>query len=86
MNEKAASQMNDSWKKMVDEHAARVASMVEEMGRLEARGLEQARGALDEAQKLVRTSLDYQAQLTAEWRKLAVETTRRAAEMILPRA
>lgn len=76
----------ESWKKMLTEQGERMAAMYDEMGRLEAKGLEQARTAIDEATRLMKSALDYQSQLSAEWRRLALEATRRAAETLTPKA
>jgi hypothetical protein len=77
-----AQQTADGFKKLIDDQINRFGSMTEEMAKLEAKGLEQARSAVDEAAKLAKESLAYAGQLGAEWRKLAIEATRRAAEMM----
>ena len=85
VNEKVSAQgqqMKDAWNKMVTEQTDRIASMYDEISKLETKGFEQTRNAIEETNKLVRSSLEYQMQLTSEWRKLALETTRRAAEMM----
>ena len=75
-------QMKDAWNKMVTEQTDRIAAMYDEMAKLESKGFEQTRNAIEESTKLVRSSLEYQMQLAAEWRKLALDATRRAAEMM----
>lgn len=85
VNEKITAQsqqMKDTWNKMVTEQTDRIAAMYDEVAKLEAKGFEQTRAALEETTKLVRSSLEYQMQLAAEWRKLALEATKRAAEMM----
>jgi len=75
-------QMKDAWNKMVTEQSDRVAAMYDEVAKLETKGFEQTRTAIDETTKLVRSSIEYQMQLASEWRKLALDATRRAAEML----
>jgi hypothetical protein len=72
----------DAWNKMVNEQTDRIAAMCDEVAKLETKGFEQARQAIEETTKLVRTSLEYQMQLASEWRKLALDATRRAAEVM----
>ena len=85
VNEKTDAQgqpMKDAWNKMVSDQTDRLASMYDEVAKLEAKGFEQTRAAVDETTKLVRSTLEYQMQLAAEWRKLALDATRRAAEVM----
>ena len=85
VNEKISEQgqqMKDAWNKMVNEQTDRIAAMYDEVSKLETKGFEQTRAAIEESNKLMRSSLEYQMQLAGEWRKLALETTRRAAEMM----
>jgi hypothetical protein len=85
MAEKITSQTQqtvDGFKKIIDDQLQRANSFQDELGRLEQKGIEQARAAVDEAAKLAKESLTYAAQLGAEWRKMAIEATRRATEMM----
>lgn len=85
MNEKMTAQgqqMKDAWNKMVTEQTDKVAAMYDEVAKLETKGFEQTRAALEETTKLVRSSLEYQMQLAAEWRKLTLDMARRAAEVM----
>ena len=78
-------QATETFKKLMTEQNARIEKMTEELAKIEAKGLDQMRTAIEEATRLMKSSLDYQAQLSAEWRKMAVEATRRATEMMTPR-
>jgi len=85
MNEKVAQQgqqLREAWNKLVTEQTDKVAAMCDEIAKLETKGFEQTRAALEETTKLVRSSLEYQMPLAAEWRKLALDATRRAAEVM----
>lgn len=91
MAEKTASQVHnipfnptiaqDAWKKMSDDHFARIASFQEEVAKFETRSLEQARAAIDEMARLAKETLGYAGQLQAEWRRLGMEATRRTYDL-----
>jgi hypothetical protein len=76
----------DAWKKVVDDQIARMGSVYGEMAKMEGRGIEQMRTAVDEYSKMVKESLSYTMQYTAEWRRITLEGARRAAELMTPRA
>lgn len=61
-------------------------NLVDEMAKLEEKGMAQARAGIDEAAKLWKESLGYAAQLNAEWRRLSLEAVRRASELVSPRS
>ena len=85
LNEKVVAQgqqLKDAWNKMVTEQSDKVAAMYDELAKLETKGFDQTRAALEETTKLVKSTLEYQMQLAAEWRKLAIDATRRAAEVM----
>lgn len=82
-------QTADQWKKLVDEQIGRMTSSWEELARLEAKGAEQARSAIDELARLGKEYLAYSAQIGAEWRKLATDATKLVADRlsaVTPRA
>jgi hypothetical protein len=76
----------DEWKKAVEAQVTRVQAFNDELARFEQKGLEHMKTAIEESNKLARESMAYIAQLSAEWRKLALEATRRAADAMSPRA
>jgi hypothetical protein len=85
MSEKTVSQVRDAqnaWKKMVDEQIARTELMYGEVARLQEQGLEQTRHAVDEMAKLTKDSLNYFAQLSAEWRKLTLDAAKKSADFL----
>jgi hypothetical protein len=71
----------DAWKKMMGDHVARMEQVYAETARLQEQGLEQGRHAIDEMAKLSRDSIQYAADLSAEWRKLTIEATKKTAEL-----
>lgn len=86
MAEKTASQTQqaaaDQWKKIVEDQVARVQQLQDDLARFEQKGIEQMRTAVDESAKIAKESINYLSQLTAEWRKLSIDATRRAAELM----
>ncbi len=65
---------------MFDEQLKRFDAFQKELAKLEQKNLEQARAMIDESAKLMKETLDYQAKLSQEWRKLVVDSTRRATQ------
>jgi hypothetical protein len=89
MSEKAASQaqqIKDTWTKMVDDHVVRVTAAWDEVAKLEGKGLEQAQSAVAELATMQKETLAYFGQLSAEWRKLGLEATKRTADFFTARA
>lgn len=56
----------------------------DEYARLEAQGLTHGRAMLTEGARMAGESLGYASLLTAEWRKLSLEATRRTLEFFTP--
>ncbi len=84
MSESTTSQVREAqgaWKKLVDDHVARVETASAEVARWQEKALEQNRQAIDDFAKLGRDSLSYFGQLSASFYKLTLEATRKAAEM-----
>ena len=87
MSENKSSQVREAshaWKKMVDEQIARTELMYGEVARLQEQNLEQSRHAVDEMAKLTKDSLNYFAQLSAEWRKLTLDAAKKSADFLSP--
>ncbi|MDB4995890.1 MAG: hypothetical protein JWM74_3322 [Myxococcaceae bacterium] len=76
-------QFAGAFQKTWNDHVARVASIYEEVGKVEAKQVEQVTTAVDEMAKLTRETLSYTAQLAAEWRRLSLEATRKSTEMFM---
>ncbi len=71
---------------LVHEQIARTQKVMEELAGFEAVATQRARAAVSDLAKLTTDSLDYCAKLSAEWRKGAADTGRRAVEQMSPRA
>ena len=89
MSESKTSQVREAvtgaWQKMVDDGVARMELATAELTRVQEQALAQNRHAIDEMAKLSKDSIDYFGQLTAEWRKLTLDATRKTAELLTPR-
>ena len=70
------------WKKAWDDHVARVNAIFGEVNKLEQKNAEQFTNAVDEVAKMTRENLAYATQLTSEWRKVSLETTKKAASFV----
>jgi hypothetical protein len=64
------------FKTLADEHMARVEAVSDEIAKLQNKAFAQVQSATAEAIKLWTGSFEYGAQLSTEYRKLALEATR----------
>jgi hypothetical protein len=79
-----AQQIFDFWKKTLGEQVSLVESFYEELGKIQSNGIAQVTANLDGAAKIAKDSVTQGQQLVAQWRKLTVETARRAVDFITP--
>ena len=87
MSDTKNSQVRDGqqvWKKMVDEHVARVELACTEMGKAQEQALAQGQKAIDDMARLGKDNVAYLGQLSASFFKLTLEATRKAAELATP--
>jgi hypothetical protein len=69
------------WQKALGEQIDRWEGMLGQLGKLETKGFEQVCANIDEAARLAKESTAYANLLTAQWRKLAVDSTRHAIDL-----
>ena len=69
----------DMWRKMTDDSIARMSAFYAEVDKIEAKNVERAEAAVNEAAKLTKETLAYGTELAAQWRKLSLEAVQRAA-------
>lgn len=74
-------QMVGFWRKAFEDHVGRVATLSDEWGKMEGKGLEQANALVDEVAKMTKETCAYSGQLAAEWRKVMLEATKKSLEM-----
>jgi len=63
-----------------EEPVSRMTGLVEEMARLEGKALEQFRVGIEESARLAKETLAYFANLSAQLRKIALDSMRQGAE------
>jgi len=71
MAEKKSSQVHNG------EWVEKMESAWEQAASVERKAIEQANAAIEEGARLMKEALAWQAQINAEWRKLALESMRR---------
>jgi len=75
-------QFTGEWNKVVAEQVTRVEAGVTELAKLVAMTLAQAVTSLGEAGRIAKESATFIEKASAEWRKLFLDTTRRAAAIL----
>ena len=72
------------WKSEESEHAAFLESFYQELGKAQASAVAQFNANFDEAVRLGKQALEQGQQVVAQWRKLAIEAARKAADAAIP--
>ena len=75
----------DAFSQMMKDQIARTQSLMDELAVYEGVAMQRARTAVNDLAKLASDSIGYMAQLSAEWRKVALDAGRRATEAFGPR-
>jgi plasmid maintenance system antidote protein VapI len=70
----------ESVKKMFEEQSTRVGQMFDELGKAHGKWIEYGNTQIDEMSELMKTQFNYVNELAAGWRKLSLETAKKAAE------
>ncbi len=81
-----AQQFTQFLQKAVADQLAFVESFYEQLGKVQSNGIAQVNTNIDEATRLAKQSISQTEQLVSQWRKLVLETARRAQEAIAPPA
>lgn len=76
----------DAFATYAREHMARMETWMRELSTLEAAMVARARATTQQMAQLTQDTIDYVAQLSAEWRKLAIDVTKRASDIAMPKA
>ncbi len=71
----------DVWRTMMDAQRERFEQLAGEVERMEKERHDRTLSAIDEMSRLVKTGLDYQLQLGAQWREAAMEAARKGASL-----
>jgi len=72
--------------KLLAEQAARFEAAVEELGKLQSKGVAQMNQFVEGYTRVAQEQIAFAEQLGAEWRKLILAATRGAAEYFAPKA
>jgi hypothetical protein len=84
MAEKATVQnvVNGQFKKAADEQLERLNAAMDEAAKLQEKWVAQSLKQVDDAQELFKAGIKYWSDLSADVRKMTVEATKRAVEMV----
>ncbi len=77
-------QFSQFWQKAVSDQLEFIESFYDQLGKVQSNGLAQVNTNIDEATRLAKQSISQAEQLVSQWRKLVLETARRAQEAIAP--
>jgi hypothetical protein len=77
--------IKSEWQKIVSNQLAFVESAIGELAKLEAKAVAQVSTGFEEVGRYAKESLAYAERFGAEWRKQALEATKRAAEILTPK-
>ncbi len=72
----------DAWRSMMEAQRQRFETMVAELDRMERERHERALTALEDMSKLMKSTLEYQRELTTEWRKMGIEAAKKSVELV----
>jgi hypothetical protein len=75
----------EAFTQMMKDQIARTQGLMDELAVYEGVAMQRARTAVNDLAKLASDSIGYMAQLSAEWRKVALDAGRRATEAFGPR-
>ncbi|KAB2902082.1 MAG: hypothetical protein F9K40_07970 [Kofleriaceae bacterium] len=75
----------EAFTQMMRDQIARTQGLMDELAVYESVAMQRARTAVNDLAKLATDSIGYMAQLSAEWRKLALEAGRRATDAFAPK-
>jgi hypothetical protein len=78
---KSGGAASNPWTKAWIDPLERIEAIYDQVAKMQAASVEQARKNVDEAARLTKESIAYTEQLTAQWRALSFDAARRMAEM-----
>lgn len=90
MAEKTTSQSQQNqgqkaaFERAVEENVERIEAMFTDVQKLEKQTIEQASQAIDEGAKMMKEMLGYSLRLHEQWTKIALESSRRTAQLMVP--
>lgn len=73
-----------AFERAVEENVERMESMFTDVQKLEKQAIEQAQQVIDESAKMMKEMLGYSLRLHEQWTKIALESSRRTAQLMVP--
>lgn len=74
-----------AWRRAVGDHVARVQAVTDELARVEARGVAQARVLIDETARLSHATLTWSTHLSAAWHRMMSAAAQETLDAVTPR-
>jgi hypothetical protein len=71
----------DVFKKATDESLNRIAQMLDDATKMQAKFFEASTASIEESSELAKTSVKYVTELSNEWRRISLESTKKAMEL-----
>ena len=72
--------------RVMSEQASRFETAVNEMNKLQSKGLEQATALMESVSRAAKEQIAFAEQIGGEWRKLVQAATKNATELFAPKA
>jgi hypothetical protein len=72
----------DQWKKAIEDQTTRIESAQEEMATFERKQVEQMVRGAEEMARLFKEGINYNTQISEQWRKMSLEAMRRTTAMM----
>jgi len=76
----------DAWKKLTEDQMIGAATACDVFSEMRGDGVEQTRAMVDDLAQMSKATFAFATEMSDQWRKLSLETARRAAEMMSPKA
>ena len=70
----------DAFRKASDEQLNRLGQMLDEGAKMQAKWFEASSTSVNESGELAKTSINYFNDLSSEWRRISMDSTRKAVE------
>lgn len=86
MNENTTQQVTNAAEKLIAEQASRIETAVNELNKLQTKGLEQVSAFVDSASRAAKEQIAFAEQFGGEFRKLVLQATKNATEFFTPKA
>ena len=86
MSENKIQQIGSAVEKAVSEQSSRIETALNELNKLQSKGLEQVSAVVESMTRVAREQIAFAEQMGGEWRKLILASAKNAAEHFAPKA